>query len=93
MLAVIGPYRTGKSYLMNRFAGYQKGFELGGSTNPCTHGIWIWGKPMRLNDNTSLLLLDSEGLGILRNLKHFLKESVLKVLTLVMKTSMQSSFY
>lgn len=48
---------------MNRFAGYQKGFELGSSTNPCTQGIWIWGKPLRLDDNTSLLLLDTEGLG------------------------------
>jgi hypothetical protein len=62
VLAVIGPYRTGKSFLMNRFAGLQKGFELGSSTNPCTKGIWLWGKPIKVKDNLTLLLLDTEGL-------------------------------
>jgi len=74
---VVGPYRTGKSFLLNRFAGtgkmidlnlkikkgMQKGFALGSSTNPCTKGMWIWGKPIRLSENLHLLLLDTEGLG------------------------------
>jgi len=63
VLSVVGPYRTGKSFLLNRFAGFQKGFALGSSTNPCTRGMWLWGKPIRLSENLHLLLLDTEGLG------------------------------
>ena len=39
VISVIGPYRTGKSFLLNRFAGKQKGFEIGNSTNACTKGM------------------------------------------------------
>lgn len=48
---------------MNRFAGVSKGFALGATTNACTRGMWIWGKPIRLADDLHLLLLDTEGLG------------------------------
>ena len=65
VLSVVGPYRTGKSYLLNRFAGVQKGFSLGSSTNPCTKGMWLWGKPIKMSDDLHLLLVDTEGLGIL----------------------------
>lgn len=62
IISVAGPYRTGKSYLLNRFAGKQYGFDLGATTNPCTNGLWIWGEPIPLNDETSVILLDTEGL-------------------------------
>lgn len=39
-----------------------KGFAIGPTTNPCTKGIWIWNKPLPLNDKTVMLLLDTEGL-------------------------------
>ena len=42
VIAVAGPYRTGKSFLMNRFMGQMKGFEIGSTVESCTKGIWIW---------------------------------------------------
>lgn len=38
------------------------GFAIGSSTNPCTKGIWIWNKPVRLNETTDMIILDTEGL-------------------------------
>ena len=62
-LIVIGPYRSGKSYLLNRLAGKQQGFELGSSTNPCTQGVWLWPEPVSLSSSSpKTLLLDTEGL-------------------------------
>ena len=60
--SVAGMYRTGKSYLLNRLMGKQHGFEIGPSVNPCTKGIWIWGKPISLQSK-KLILIDTEGLG------------------------------
>ena len=62
VLAIAGPYRTGKSFLLNRIAGKQSGFKLGNSTNPCTEGLWIWGKPISISEEMDLILIDSEGL-------------------------------
>lgn len=39
-----------------------QGFKVGPTTNPCTKGIWIWSKPIYLNEDTVLLILDTEGL-------------------------------
>ncbi len=39
-----------------------KGFAIGPTTNPCTKGIWIWNEPIRLNDKTDMLIMDTEGL-------------------------------
>ena len=38
------------------------GFAIGPSTNPCTKGIWMWNKPVRLNDTTDMIILDTEGM-------------------------------
>lgn len=38
------------------------GFEIGPSINPCTKGIWIWSKPVKLNETTDMIILDTEGL-------------------------------
>lgn len=43
VVSVIGPYRSGKSFLLNRLNGQQRGFHVGNSTNPCTQGVWLWG--------------------------------------------------
>ncbi|XP_059504841.1 guanylate-binding protein 3-like [Stegostoma tigrinum] len=63
VVAIIGKYRTGKSYLLNRLAGKQKGFEIGGSVQTETKGIWMWALPHPQMEDCCLLLLDTEGLG------------------------------
>lgn len=59
---VIGKYRSGKSLLMNRIAGYQSGFDLGHLIAGKTRGIWVWPEPIITDDNKRILLLDTEGL-------------------------------
>lgn len=46
VVAIAGPYRTGKSFLANRLLNQSKGFEIGSTTEACTKGIWIWNKPV-----------------------------------------------
>ena len=40
-----------------------KGFEIGSTTQACTKGIWMWNKPIPINEETDGILLDTEGLG------------------------------
>ncbi|XP_031418352.1 guanylate-binding protein 1-like [Clupea harengus] len=63
VVAVVGLYRTGKSYLMNRLAGQQSGFALGSTIESKTKGIWMWCVPHPSKSGHTLLLLDTEGLG------------------------------
>jgi hypothetical protein len=43
VITIAGGYRQGKSFLMNRLLlNIKKGFEVGGSVNACTKGIWVW---------------------------------------------------
>lgn len=79
VVAVAGLYRTGKSFLLNLLVRHARGvdssavaadtmdsapgFAVGGTVNACTKGIWMWGEPIPLEDGTSLLFLDTEGLG------------------------------
>lgn len=63
-------YRTGKSYLLNRLLlNRSDGFGVGPTVNPCTKGLWIWGKPLlgqtADGETCSILIVDSEGLGAL----------------------------
>ena len=38
------------------------GFAIGPSTIPCTKGIWIWSEPVKVNEDTYMLIIDTEGL-------------------------------
>nr|XP_055059168.1 guanylate-binding protein 1-like [Misgurnus anguillicaudatus] len=63
VVSVVGLYRTGKSYLMNRLAGQQSGFPLGNTIESKTKGIWMWCIPHPSKAGQTLVLLDTEGLG------------------------------
>nr|XP_048312846.1 guanylate-binding protein 4-like isoform X1 [Myodes glareolus]XP_048312847.1 guanylate-binding protein 4-like isoform X1 [Myodes glareolus] len=63
VVAIVGLYRTGKSYLMNRLAGQNHGFNLGTTVRSETKGIWMWCVPHPTKSKFTLVLLDTEGLG------------------------------
>ena len=73
-VVVAGPYRSGKSTLLNLLLPPSSaasssssrratsGFAIGSTVQACTKGIWLWGEPVRVGNKT-VLFLDSEGLG------------------------------
>lgn len=63
VVAIVGLYRTGKSYLMNKLAGKGKGFSVGSTVQSHTKGIWMWCVPHPQKPDHTLVLLDTEGLG------------------------------
>eukprot|EP00079_Xenopus_tropicalis_P027276 XP_012821516.1 PREDICTED: guanylate binding protein 5 isoform X1 [Xenopus tropicalis] len=63
VVAIVGKYRTGKSYLMNKLAGARNGFALGSTVQSKTKGIWMWCVPHPTKQGNTLVLLDTEGLG------------------------------
>ncbi|MED6192576.1 hypothetical protein PIB30_011652 [Stylosanthes scabra] len=65
-VAVIGPYRSGKSFLLNQLLSLScyEGFGVGHMRDTKTKGIWIWGTPIELDIDgvkTSVFYLDTEG--------------------------------
>ena len=51
IIGVVGLYRTGKSYFLNRvLLNRENGFEISPSINACTKGIWMWGKPIKIEN-------------------------------------------
>ncbi|XP_016576815.2 guanylate-binding protein 5 isoform X1 [Capsicum annuum] len=65
-VAVIGPYRSGKSFLLNQLLSLScnEGFGVGHMRDTKTKGIWIWGTPIELDidgGKTSVFYLDTEG--------------------------------
>eukprot|EP00058_Branchiostoma_floridae_P008338 XP_002593826.1 hypothetical protein BRAFLDRAFT_75715 [Branchiostoma floridae] len=61
VLAICGPSRTGKSYILSRLLGTADAFELGHRMDPQTFGIWMGTKVLRGKDFT-IVLLDTEGI-------------------------------
>ena len=74
IISLVGKYRTGKSFLLNRViinnkANKNEGFEVGPTIKPCTKGIWLWSNPLIIsnpnnnNEPFPVYLIDTEGLG------------------------------
>ena len=73
IISLVGKYRTGKSFLLNRVIinnneSNKEGFEVGPTIKPCTKGIWLWSKPLIINNDNKVgefpvFLIDTEGLG------------------------------
>ena len=62
VVAVVGAYRTGKSFLLNQLMNKQDGFPLGATVQSKTKGIWAWLSRHPRSPERLLLLLDTEGL-------------------------------
>jgi hypothetical protein len=70
VIAVVGLYRTGKSFLLNRILlEMSDGFQVGPTVNPCTKGLWIWDKVMtgtnKEGETVKYVVVDTEGIGAL----------------------------
>lgn len=44
VIAVVGKFHSGKSFLLNQLMGKKNGFGIGPTVRPQTMGIWMWGK-------------------------------------------------
>lgn len=68
---MVGKYRTGKSYFINKILlsrQTKKGFAVGPTVNPCTKGLWIWKQLINAKDfggseDLPVLVVDTEGFG------------------------------
>ena len=69
VMACAGKFRTGKSFLLNRFLSNPpgKGFGVGETVQACTRGIWMCLKYVNNADEsgTDVLVLDTEGIDAL----------------------------
>uniref|UniRef100_UPI00398E742D guanylate-binding protein 2-like isoform X2 n=1 Tax=Pristiophorus japonicus TaxID=55135 RepID=UPI00398E742D len=63
VVALVGKYRTGKSFLLNRLAKRNTGFAIASSVQSQTKGIWMWCLPHPCLPEHCMVLLDTEGLG------------------------------
>ena len=63
VISIVGVYRSGKSFLLNNLSGSCRPFTVGSTVRPCTQGIMMFIVPPCLeNNNTTILLLDTEGM-------------------------------
>ena len=70
VISLVGKYRTGKSFLLNKVILNSKlGFDVGPTIKQCTKGIWLWSNPLIItnqnnnNEPFPVYLIDTEGLG------------------------------
>jgi hypothetical protein len=71
IVAIVGRYRTGKSFLVNRMLldVTGNGFQVGSTVNSCTKGLWMWNRPLKTKTadggEINLIVVDTEGIGSL----------------------------
>ena len=65
IICVVGKYRTGKSFLLNRVIldKQGEGFKVGPTINPCTKGLWLWNRVVKTEKGVDCLVIDAEGFG------------------------------
>lgn len=67
LISVVGKYRTGKSFLLNKILIEKVGaFKIGSTQKACTKGIWVYSKPKVITYNNNpmhIFFIDTEGLG------------------------------
>ena len=73
IISLVGKYRTGKSFLLNKVIINNKenkeGFAVAPTIKPCTKGIWLWPNPLIITNSNNnnepfpVYLIDTEGLG------------------------------
>lgn len=67
IISIVGKYRTGKSFLVNRLLLESNAFSVGPTINPCTKGLWIWRDVVACanpeHPGTQAIILDTEGFG------------------------------
>lgn len=70
LISVVGKYRTGKSYFINKIlldAPKKHKFQVGPTVNPCTKGLWLWSETIKSQNpetpNLEFLVVDCEGFG------------------------------
>jgi len=61
VVSVVGPYHSGKSFLLNALAGDPGVFQIGRRTSPETMGIWLCRTSLKASDGSEVWLMDSEG--------------------------------
>jgi len=66
IISVVGLYRTGKSYLLNRILDAPKNqcFKVSPTIKSCTKGLWLMA-PVIHREDYDILIMDTEGLGSL----------------------------
>jgi hypothetical protein len=72
VISIVGKYRTGKSYFINKvllnMPQRAEGFAVGPTVNPCTKGLWLWNRTIPASNfggdsDLEVLIMDTEGFG------------------------------
>ncbi|KAF4660541.1 hypothetical protein FOL47_007104, partial [Perkinsus chesapeaki] len=61
VISVVGPYHSGKSFLLNSLLQKPSTFSVGPKTSPQTLGIWMCRTDLTAPDGSEIWLMDSEG--------------------------------